>query len=809
MRYFTTLLCYILLVFTHAFTQRFSYGTPVVSGSNAIIEEERGATWEELVHERTLYSAQFKDAKGNTKGVFSKKPIHYKNNEGKWVPINPALNPTEPGVWRGQNQAFPTALFSNGSYSISLDEKGTSARMGLDRRVNGQWYPLAIRDGQVHKGGCDIPLGPYTQQLLFMEDRVKSNLLVSAPVNLGEEAYFITTERIELPDGFALQYEPHPVIKDEAITIRGSRSPLFIDGMAYGADIIIVHSETKTPCGKIFAPLAFDNAMKYQQGLMHFKPLAEANTYELTVAISAAWMNDSERVYPITIDPLVGGPTAVWGGGYMNSCLAPAYNIDSLQATIPGGVTVTGLYVTASFYADPWAAATMNQGVMYFSTTCGSSQTFTVTGPTALTAGTAYLDSFNMMSPLVCCIPESCTPSSFYVRYHLGRYSYGTGCNITYIRYDPFTTLWPFKVVVYGKTPEPYGSEWYATQTPKCSNDCEVEVRAYARYGVAPYTFTHPWTNDTVVIGTNTGCGAGSTNHLFNLTIPNCAVYCDSNFKLLYITPPVITDACGTLITSIPFETIPIKPASNIELQYDSVVCSGDAVNIQLNACFSNGTAYYYGEGQNGQGSFSLSPEAENSPVVLTYNAYAQGDGCNSDTTLFQITVNSNPNAAFSVAPIPVVAGVEATVQDQSTSPASVIQQWAWTLDDSLVNLSPQWSNLFITPGNQTLCLAVQDAVGCVDTLCSPLIVVPAEIQTPNIITPNGDGKNETLAFQYLEFYPANELKILNRWGTLIYEQSGYANTWSGDGFTDGVYFFVLTLKEKNQTYSGFFHLVR
>jgi len=73
MRYFTTLLCYILLVFTHAFTQRFSYGTPVVSGSNAIIEEERGATWEELVHERTLYSAQFKDAKGNTKGVFSKK----------------------------------------------------------------------------------------------------------------------------------------------------------------------------------------------------------------------------------------------------------------------------------------------------------------------------------------------------------------------------------------------------------------------------------------------------------------------------------------------------------------------------------------------------------------------------------------------------------------------------------------------------------------------------------------------------------------------------------------------------------------
>ena len=50
-----------------------------------------------------------------------------------------------------------------------------------------------------------------------------------------------------------------------------------------------------------------------------------------------------------------------------------SYNVDSIQATIPGGVTVTGVYVTASFYADPWTAATMSQGVMYFSGPCGSS----------------------------------------------------------------------------------------------------------------------------------------------------------------------------------------------------------------------------------------------------------------------------------------------------------------------------------------------------------------------------------------------------------------------------------------------------
>jgi gliding motility-associated-like protein len=804
----TYYLLLLLAVSNPGFAQVFSYGTPLAPNSTEKFVEDKTVQWTEISSKRTLFSSQFVDDKGNTKGVFSKKAIHYTDKQGNLNPIDASLTYTG-SKWSATAQQYPTALYPDGTYSISLDEEGTHVRMGINRRINGQAYPIAVDKNHVNKSGCNIPLGPYIQQLLFTEDRVKSNLIVPEPVNLGEESYFITTERIELPEGYELQYEPHPLVGFEDITIRGSRGTLFIDGMAFGADIVIINSKTKAPCGKIFAPLAFDASMKYHKGLMHFKRLSHGHSYELTVAIAAEWMNAPERTYPVTIDPLVGGPTTTWAGGYMNSCFSPTYNIDSIQATIPGGVTVTGVYVTASFYADPWAAATMSQGVMFFSGPCGSSQTFTITGPTAGTAGTAYLDSFNMMSPLICCVPESCSPTQFYVRYHLSRYSYGAGCNITYIRYDPFTTLWPFQVVVYGRTPETYGSEWYATQTPQCSNDCEVSVRGYARYGVAPYTFTHPWTNDTVVTGTNTGCGAGSTNHLFNLTVPTCPIYCDSTFTVLNIPPPVITDACGTVISNIGFETLPIIPATNIDLVYDSVLCSGETALINLNSCLPNGTAHYYGEGQSGQGPFSVSPSTNDAPLTLTYNAYADGNGCTSDTTTFQVTVYSNPTAAYVVNPSPVVAGIEASFQDQSTSPASIIQQWVWTLDDSVISLNPQWNNLYLTPANHVLCLAIQDAVGCVDTLCSPFIVVPAEVATPNVITPNNDGKNDFLAFEYLEFYPENQLRILNRWGAVVFEQTGYANTWDGDELTDGVYFYVLTLTEKNQTYSGFFHLIR
>ena len=71
------------------------------------------------------------------------------------------------------------------------------------------------------------------------------------------------------------------------------------------------------------------------------------------------------------------------------------------------------------------------------------------------------------------------------------------------------------------------------------------------------------------------------------------------------------------------------------------------------------------------------------------------------------------------------------------------------------------------------------------------------------------DGKNEFLAFEYLDFYPNNQLLIFNRWGNLILEKNNYQNDWSGEGLTDGTYFLMLTILDKDLTYSGFFTIIR
>ena len=76
----------------------------------------------------------------------------------------------------------------------------------------------------------------------------------------------------------------------------------------------------------------------------------------------------------------------------------------------------------------------------------------------------------------------------------------------------------------------------------------------------------------------------------------------------------------------------------------------------------------------------------------------------------------------------------------------------------------------------------------------------------PNLITPNGDGKNDTFEVSAL---PANSsLKVFNRWGNLLYQSNNYDNLWTGDNAVDGVYYYELILPTAS-TYKGWLHIVR
>ena len=73
-----------------------------------------------------------------------------------------------------------------------------------------------------------------------------------------------------------------------------------------------------------------------------------------------------------------------------------------------------------------------------------------------------------------------------------------------------------------------------------------------------------------------------------------------------------------------------------------------------------------------------------------------------------------------------------------------------------------------------------------------------------NVITPNGDGANDTWVIQGLEFYPENEVQVFDKWGDQVFEKKGYDGSWSGTKgmngplLPDGTYFYLIRLNGQN-----------
>lgn len=85
------------------------------------------------------------------------------------------------------------------------------------------------------------------------------------------------------------------------------------------------------------------------------------------------------------------------------------------------------------------------------------------------------------------------------------------------------------------------------------------------------------------------------------------------------------------------------------------------------------------------------------------------------------------------------------------------------------------------------------------------------EIKIPDVISPNGDGKNDYFEVD-LSFFRENELWIFNRWGNTVFHQHNYQNNWDGKGLSEGTYFYQLKVTDaqgKVDWFKGYITLIR
>ncbi|MGF6849823.1 gliding motility-associated-like protein [Chitinophaga sp. W3I9] len=86
-----------------------------------------------------------------------------------------------------------------------------------------------------------------------------------------------------------------------------------------------------------------------------------------------------------------------------------------------------------------------------------------------------------------------------------------------------------------------------------------------------------------------------------------------------------------------------------------------------------------------------------------------------------------------------------------------------------------------------------------------------SDLSFPNVITPNGDGKNERFIIGGLEKYPGSSLYIFNRWGGQVYQSKDYRNDWNGANLNESTYYYILEVKKESgiKKYKGWITILR
>jgi len=82
-----------------------------------------------------------------------------------------------------------------------------------------------------------------------------------------------------------------------------------------------------------------------------------------------------------------------------------------------------------------------------------------------------------------------------------------------------------------------------------------------------------------------------------------------------------------------------------------------------------------------------------------------------------------------------------------------------------------------------------------------------------NILTPNGDGRNDIWIIKNIEYYPDNTVRIFDKSGRIIYTKKGYTNDWNGTynntPLSEGTYYYVVELGTGLGIFKGFITIIK
>lgn len=232
-------------------------------------------------------------------------------------------------------------------------------------------------------------------------------------------------------------------------------------------------------------------------------------------------------------------------------------------------------------------------------------------------------------------------------------------------------------------------------------------------------------------------------------------------------------------------------PQAQIPLDYFQA-CPGDTFQLQV----SGGDTYQWIDTSGTLSALDISnplaaPKYTGRYFVIVSNA------CGADTVsiralLYTVIATAGPDTCLAYQTEGRLAASGGVLYDWQDAPYPVSDN---SIPDPVV--APLESTTYV--------VEIMDQNGCF-TLDSVLVMISddpvSSIRAINMITPNGDGKNDVLEFQGASKFGQNTLKIYNRWGDLVYQKVNYQidderfdGTRNGSPLPAANYYYVLSFR--------------
>jgi hypothetical protein len=242
--------------------------------------------------------------------------------------------------------------------------------------------------------------------------------------------------------------------------------------------------------------------------------------------------------------------------------------------------------------------------------------------------------------------------------------------------------------------------------------------------------------------------------------------------------------ACGTLTDTIVITEF-VQPDSLLIPTHDTTICSNSSIDLLINHASSYST-FIWNDGS------SQNHLVVNQAKQYSVKAYTL-EGCEVRDTIHITTI------------VPPVFSLQRDTLVCEGSELKLVvskkinEQLVW--NDGSVDSSYRihssgiyWAKLSNT------CFNTTDSITVTFLDCT--------VHIPNLITVNGDHMNDYFVIQ-TEINRTFELSIYTSWGSQIYHDAAYQNSWNAEGLDSGIYFYYINDPLLKKNYKGWLQVIK